>query len=134
MWWTILIANLLQVLSLFTSHFADKPRVTCDILIGADGIKSSVRQLFLNRLPNPKKYERYLEPKWSGLVAYRGMVSKEALQKVLPGHRALEHPGLMVSECRRFSGTFDIQLTLMGPQYSGKDKASLVLYTPAPSY
>lgn len=80
-----------------TIHFADKPSTTCDILIGADGIKSTVRQLFLSRLPNPQKYLNCLEPKWSGLVAYRGLIAREELEKELPGHRALTHPGLMVS-------------------------------------
>lgn len=78
-------------------HFDGKPSATCDLLIGADGIKSSLRQIFLGRLPNPQEYTDYLEPNWSGLVAYRGLISKEELQKVLPEHRALEHSGLMVS-------------------------------------
>lgn len=79
-----------------TLHFADKPCATCDILIGADGIKSTVRQLFLKRLPNPERYERSLEPVWSGAIAYRGLVAREDLEKVFPGHRALNHPGIMV--------------------------------------
>lgn len=81
-----------------TLYFADQASVTCDILIGADGIKSHVRPLFLKRLPNPQKYEKYMEPVWSGTVAYRGLVARENLQKVFPGHRMLNHPGLMVSD------------------------------------
>ncbi|KAF9449145.1 4-aminobenzoate hydroxylase [Macrolepiota fuliginosa MF-IS2] len=85
-----------------TLHFSDKPSATCDILIGADGIKSTVRQLFLSRLPNPQKYERYMEPVWSECVAYRGLVSTDELEKVFPGHRALTHPGLMYSGKTRY--------------------------------
>ncbi len=79
-----------------TLHFDGKPSATCDLLIGADGIKSSLRQIFLAQLPNPREYNDYLEPTWSGLVAYRGRIPKDELEKILPGHRALEHPGLMV--------------------------------------
>jgi salicylate hydroxylase len=80
-----------------TLFFADKSNKTCDMLVGADGIKSTVRQLFLSRLPNPEKYEMFLDPVWSGTVAYRGLVDKAELKKVFPGHRALDHPGIMVS-------------------------------------
>lgn len=80
-----------------TLHFEDKPNAYCDILVGADGIKSVVRRLFLTRLPNPEKYENCLEPVWSGTVAYRGLVRKEDLSRVFPGHRALDHSGIMVS-------------------------------------
>ncbi|XP_006456259.1 4-aminobenzoate hydroxylase [Agaricus bisporus var. bisporus H97] len=81
-----------------TLHFSDgKPSRTCDILVGADGIKSTLRHLFLPRLPNPEKYLNCYEPKWKGLLAYRGLVPKEKLEAVSPGHRALTHPGLMYS-------------------------------------
>ncbi|KAF9449685.1 FAD/NAD(P)-binding domain-containing protein, partial [Macrolepiota fuliginosa MF-IS2] len=75
--------------------FADRPSTTCDILVGADGIKSTIRQLFLSRLPNPEEYKKYLHPLWSGTVVYRGLVAKGELAKVFPGHRALDHPGIM---------------------------------------
>ncbi|KAF9449147.1 4-aminobenzoate hydroxylase [Macrolepiota fuliginosa MF-IS2] len=91
-----------------TLHFAGKPSAVCDILIGADGIKSTVRQLFLSRLPNPQTYERFLQPVWSGLVAYRGLVAKEDLQKALPGHRALTHSGLMYSGKSRYAVVYPV--------------------------
>jgi salicylate hydroxylase len=80
-----------------TLHFANRPNATCDILIAADGIKSTVRPLFLKRLSNPLQYERYMEPVWSGSVAYRGLVEREELSKVFPNHRVFNHPGIMVS-------------------------------------
>lgn len=76
-----------------------KPSRMCDILVGADGIKSSLRPLFLSRLPNPEKYLNCYRPMWKGLVAYRGLVPRETLEAVSPGHRALTHPGLMVRIC-----------------------------------
>lgn len=77
-----------------TLHFADKPSKTCDILVGADGIKSTVRRLFLSRLPSPERYVKFLDPIRTGTVVYRGLVDKEELRKASPGHRALDHPGL----------------------------------------
>lgn len=77
-------------------YFADKANKTCDILVGADGIKSTVRRLFLTRLPDPEKYEEYLDPTWTGSLVYRGLVDAEELRKVHPDHRALNHPGIMV--------------------------------------
>jgi len=77
-------------------YFTDKANKTCDILVGADGIKSTVRRLFLTRLPDPEKYEEYLDPTWTGSLVYRGLVDAEELRKVHPDHRALNHPGIMV--------------------------------------
>jgi salicylate hydroxylase len=76
--------------------FSEKPSRTCDLLIGADGIKSTVRQLFINRLPNSTDYQSCLEPRWSAAVAYRGLVDKETLKRLSPNHRTLDHPGIMV--------------------------------------
>ncbi|KAF5353975.1 hypothetical protein D9756_007015 [Leucocoprinus leucothites] len=76
-------------------HFADKPSRTCDILVGADGIKSTVRQLFLTRLPNAPDYQKCLSPRWSATVAYRSLIEKEMLRRLSPNHRALDHPGIM---------------------------------------
>ncbi|KAF7760112.1 hypothetical protein Agabi119p4_10788 [Agaricus bisporus var. burnettii] len=78
-----------------TLHFADRPSGSCDILLAADGIKSTVRPLFLNRLPDPQRYERYMEPVWSGSTAYRGLVEQAELMRAFPDHRILKLPGIM---------------------------------------
>ncbi|EKM77827.1 hypothetical protein AGABI1DRAFT_115067 [Agaricus bisporus var. burnettii JB137-S8] len=83
-------------------HFDKKPSRECDVLIGADGIHSTVRQLFLSRLPSPERYDKYRKPVWSGLVAYRGLVSREDLEETYPGHRALTHPGLIYTGKTRY--------------------------------
>jgi len=83
-------------------HFANGVAKTCDILIGADGIKSTIRKLFLSRLPNPEKYERCMEPLWSGTYAYRGLVSMEDLAKVYPGHRLLDLTSSLVCLLHQF--------------------------------
>ncbi|KXN92058.1 Salicylate hydroxylase [Leucoagaricus sp. SymC.cos] len=61
-------------------HFLNKPTTACDILVGADGIKSTVRQLFLARSSGPDKYQIFHEPVWSGSIAYRRIVDKSNLQ------------------------------------------------------
>jgi len=77
-------------------YFENKANKRCDILIGADGIRSTVRQLFLTRMPDREKNKAFLDPIWTGSLVYRGLVDAEELRKVYPGHRALNHPGIMV--------------------------------------
>ncbi|KAF7760115.1 hypothetical protein Agabi119p4_10791 [Agaricus bisporus var. burnettii] len=89
-------------------HFENQPSKECDVLIGSDGIHSTVRQLFLSHLPNPEKYEKYRKPVWSGLIAYRGLVSREALEEMYPGHRSLRHPGLTYAGKTRYLTTYPV--------------------------
>jgi 2-polyprenyl-6-methoxyphenol hydroxylase-like FAD-dependent oxidoreductase len=59
------------------AHFADGSAAQADILIGADGIRSTVRQQFLPGLA----------PLYAGYVAWRGLVSEAAFSPAL--HAAL---------------------------------------------
>ncbi|KAJ3781222.1 FAD/NAD(P)-binding domain-containing protein, partial [Lentinula aff. detonsa] len=54
---------------------------TCDVLIGADGIKSVTRGLF----PNEGIF-------YTGSQVYRGLIPKESFAKSYPNHKALEGP------------------------------------------
>jgi len=54
-----------------TAIFADETRDTADLLIGADGPNSTVRQRFL-----PDVHYRY-----AGYVAYRGLVNETELEQ-----------------------------------------------------
>ncbi|KAL0579729.1 hypothetical protein V5O48_002293 [Marasmius crinis-equi] len=56
----------------------------CDLLIGADGVKSVVRRCV--------KGEGHASPVYTGTVAFRGLVPREKLAKVHPGHRTLDRP------------------------------------------
>lgn len=56
-----------------TLHFADESTATADVVIGADGIRSVVRANMLSD-------EEHIEPKWSGVTAYRALVTREALE------------------------------------------------------
>jgi len=57
-----------------TAIFADETRDTADLLIGADGPNSTVRQRFL-----PDVHYRY-----AGYVAYRDWLTKPNWSKMLP--------------------------------------------------
>ena len=76
-------------------HFGDGTTARCDILIGMDGIKSCLRKSFLQQnIP----MSRSIDPVWSGTMAYRGLVSRDVLDKEFPGHRSITTP-MMVSFC-----------------------------------
>lgn len=90
-----------------TLHFADGSVANCDVLIGADGIKSPTRYCLYAEKAELEKDEadksallRYAVPRWSGmgrhlkphcylrsdfLVAYRGLVASNEVEKEL-GH------------------------------------------------
>ena len=67
--------------------FWNGKNVTCDLLIGADGINSTVRTLFLEDGNGDVECSR---PKWTGTIAYRSLVEAEDVRKVNPRHPALE--------------------------------------------
>lgn len=82
-----------------TIRFSDGTTTTCDVLVGADGVKSAVRKgLFeslAGREEDPAKsafYKRCVDPRWSGLVMYRALIPTEALKKETPDHFALASP------------------------------------------
>ncbi|KAI0772515.1 hypothetical protein BD413DRAFT_474099 [Trametes elegans] len=67
-------------------HFADGTSVTCDVLVGGDGIKSRVRSALYTQLSDAAqargRYEQAEElrsciaPVFSGLVVYRGVITR----------------------------------------------------------
>ncbi|KXN86474.1 Salicylate hydroxylase [Leucoagaricus sp. SymC.cos] len=91
-----------------TLHFASGVTRTCDILIGADGIKSTIRQIFLSRFSNPEQYQRYMEPLWAGTYAYRGLVSMEALAKEYPNHRLLDLTSTLYISKNKYSVVYPV--------------------------
>ncbi|KAJ8588057.1 FAD/NAD(P)-binding domain-containing protein [Rhizopogon salebrosus TDB-379] len=78
-----------------TLTFTDGTTATCDVLIGADGIKSTVRSFMLQELAksvHPDAKQSVLScitPVWSGVTAYRTLISAEKLRARCPDHRAL---------------------------------------------
>ncbi|KAG1878042.1 FAD/NAD(P)-binding domain-containing protein [Suillus subalutaceus] len=81
--------------SSITLTFKDGSTATCDVLIGADGIKSIVRPCMLRELAedmDPDEKQSVLScmnPIWSGVTAYRSLVSTQKLRARYPDHRAL---------------------------------------------
>jgi salicylate hydroxylase len=70
-------------------QFDDGSVTTCDILIGSDGVRSTVRRDMLTsqaqeatdagRADEADAILRGIEPSWTGIVAYRALVPTERL-------------------------------------------------------
>lgn len=76
-----------------TLIFRDGSTATCDVLIGADGIKSAVRPCMMRELAEgmgPDEKQSVLsciKPVWSGVTAYRTLIPAEKLRARCPDHR-----------------------------------------------
>ncbi|KAF7300219.1 hypothetical protein MKEN_01345700 [Mycena kentingensis (nom. inval.)] len=83
-------------------EFEDGTTATCDVLIGADGLKSATRAAMINerikwmqqhgRWEDATDIAKYIHPSWSGLVAYRSLIPAEKLRNLFPGHAVLTTP------------------------------------------
>ncbi|KAJ7593998.1 FAD/NAD-P-binding domain-containing protein [Mycena floridula] len=77
-------------------RFANGLTATCDVLVGCDGIKSGIRkQLFtgLAQTANDPALLSYVDPVWTGLSCYRGLIPLEKLPDSDDGpHRAKASP------------------------------------------
>lgn len=83
-------------------RFQDGTLAHCDLLIGADGIQSTVRACMLReaaeksrangRTREAKELLSGVESRWSGMSIYRTTVSAEALNRKLSRHRVLSEP------------------------------------------
>ena len=82
--------------------FEDGTTSYCDVLVGADGLKSAVRRSLLtekaqwaeseNRWGEASDFIASIEPVWCGTNAYRALIPAERLKARFPGHRTLTQP------------------------------------------
>ena len=77
-------------------HFNDGTTAKCDILIGADGVKSAVRGSMFTSLASTAKdecqaalYRQCVDATWSGVVFYRGLAQADAFTADYPDHPAI---------------------------------------------
>lgn len=75
-------------------YFTDDSTSTTDVLVGADGIRSSVRKTLFETIgPNivdPSKIIHYSDPSWTGTLVYRSVIPAEKLSKLDPNNVALK--------------------------------------------
>ena len=82
--------------------FEDGSQSSCDVLLGADGLKSAVRRSFLgekaqwaqsqNKWPEAADITALIEPSWSGTNAYRALIPADRLRQRSPDHRVFTQP------------------------------------------
>jgi len=77
--------------------FADGTSAMCDVLIGADGIKSCIRaQMYREsaEIRRDSSFLRYIQPIWTGTMAYRGLINVRDIPLASDGssHRTIEAP------------------------------------------
>jgi salicylate hydroxylase len=72
-------------------QFQNGKTAACDLLIGADGLRSVVRRCFLSK-QDPSRPLASDPIFWSGEHAFRGLVKVERLESEFPGHRACTEP------------------------------------------
>ena len=83
-------------------HFQDGSTATCDILIGADGLKSAVRKTMFqeaatwaesqHRNADATELRALSNLLFSGVLSYRTLIPAERLSSISPQHRALSSP------------------------------------------
>jgi salicylate hydroxylase len=92
-------------------HFQDGSTATCDILIGADGLKSAVRKTMYqeaatsaesqHRNADAAELRGMSKPRFSGVFSYRTLIPTERLSSISPQHRV-------------FSSAIQVRFSLLG--------------------
>ena len=93
--------------------FEDGTTATCDVLVGADGLKSAVRQTLMTEKAHLAQSEgrraeaadclASIDPLWSGTNSYRALIPVDRLRVECPSHRVLVQP-IQVCVSTNFSG------------------------------
>ena len=100
-----------------TLHFKDGSSATCDVLVGCDGIKSTVRKQMLTDHVSCGGGDHALldliEPVWTGTIAYRGLIPVERL-RTPDGreHRSVQRPMMVCHPIRSLSSQ-SVEITVI---------------------
>jgi len=76
-------------------QFYDGSTATCDLLVGCDGIKSTIRRQMLEEKAQAGRPEllSMIDPVWTGTIAYRGLIPVERLNHANgKEHRTIQTP------------------------------------------
>lgn len=106
-----------------TLYFRDGTTAQADVLVGSDGVHSSVRATFFGNLAttDPSQAEKYIQcmdPKWCGTYAYHHHLPTSKIREINPDHPALKALSTIV----RTMKWSDSLLTLIHHKWCGKDK------------
>jgi salicylate hydroxylase len=78
--------------------FSDGTKDNCDILVGCDGIRSTVRRHMFEQFSNKGNTDmlKYVEPMWTGEVLYRALIPSDRLPlKNGEKHQVLRRPTMV---------------------------------------
>ncbi|THH21151.1 hypothetical protein EW146_g364 [Bondarzewia mesenterica] len=69
-----------------------KQNTPADVLIGSDGIRSTVRSTMLSEISGVGDTSSSVNPVWTGTTAYRALIKRETLNAVWKDHRTTHLP------------------------------------------